>query len=169
MAQKPSTSRWLWWFIGFSIVAGFIVLCSCGIGGFFVHRFYQQTVAPPLTFAEFQNLMPDFPIYPNARFDEMMSNLPPHRMMRGKFWGHLGFEETFTVITVFQTQDHLQKVLNWYRSKLTRIGWKEEKLGKAPAQIKQFASPTGFHFTRGSNSLFIDPLPSVGFQVLCFL
>lgn len=170
MAQKSSTPRWLWWFLGCSLVVGFIVLCSCGIGGFFAYRFYQQTAAPPLTFAEFQKLVPDFPIYPNAQFDETMSNLPSHRMLRGKF-GQVE-KQVFIVPAVFRTHDSQQKVLNWYRRELQRLGWEELELTQQmPEWVKHLTAATGFstHFKRGGNLVLFQGLPSSGFQVHCFV
>ncbi len=164
---KKSSSRWLVWFLGCSFFVGFIIFCSCSIGGFLAYRFYQQVAAPPLTFAEFQNLMPDFPIYPNAKFDEMMTNLPPNRMIRGKFVEE-GF---FELSAVFRTKDSMPKVLDWHRRELRRIGWRELRFTQeAPEWIKHLTKVTGFsaYFTRGSNMVFFQSIPS-GFQIHCLL
>ncbi|MFZ8852364.1 hypothetical protein [Fervidibacter sp.] len=66
MQRSSNIPRWLWWFLGCSVVIGFIVLCSCGIGSFFAYRFYRETVGPPITLADVKRMLPDLSIYPNA-------------------------------------------------------------------------------------------------------
>jgi len=96
MQRSSNIPRWLWWFLGCSVVVGFIVLCSCGIGGFFAYRFYRETVGPPITLADVKRMLPDLPIYPNA--------LPTSLMATSTF-----AEDQFALYLFFQTQDPLEK------------------------------------------------------------
>jgi hypothetical protein len=136
MQRSSNIPRWLWWFLSCSVVIGFIVLCSCGIGSFFSYRFYRETVGPPITLADVKRMLPDLPIYPNAELDKMLTNFPTSRMTASIFTG-----DQFALYLFFQTQDPLEKVLEWYRLEMKRRGWREISLPKT--QVPEWAKRIG--------------------------
>jgi hypothetical protein len=117
MQRSSNIPRWLWWFLGCSVVVGFIVLCSCGIGGFFAYRFYREAFGPPITLADVKQMLPDLPIYPNAELDERLTNFPTSRMATSTLMA-----DRFVLYLFFQTKDPPEKVLEWYRREMKRRG-----------------------------------------------
>jgi len=174
MQRSSNIPRWLWWFLGCSVVVGFIVLCSCGIGGFFAYRFYRETVGPPITLADVKRMLPDLPIYPNAELDERLTNLPTSRMAASIFT-----EDRFVLYLVFQTQDSLEKVFEWYRREMEQRGWREVPLPKT--QIPEWAKRIGgigtllsTYFSRGGNQVFFQTMSAAttgrnSFALHCFV
>ena len=174
MQRSSNIPRWLWWFFGCSVVVGFIVLCSCGIGGFFAYRFYREAVGPPITLADVKQMLPDLPIYPNAELDERLTNLPTSRMVASIFT-----EDRFVLYLVFQTQDQPKKVLEWYRREMKRRGWREVSLPKT--QVPELAKRIGgigtllsTYFSRGSNQVFFQTMSAAtagrnSFALHCFV
>jgi tetratricopeptide (TPR) repeat protein len=172
MQRSSNIPRWLWWFLGCSVVIGFIVLCSCGIGSFFAYRFYRETVGPPITLADVKRMLPDLPIYPNAELDEMLTNFPTSRMTASIFTG-----DQFALYLAFQTQDPLEKVLEWYRREMKRRGWREFSLSKT--QVPEWAKRIGgivalsdTYFARGGNGVFFQTMTATtagknSFALLC--
>ncbi len=156
MQKSSNIPRWLWWFLGCSMVVGFIVLCSCGIGSFFAYRFYRETAGPSITLADVKRMLPDLPIYPNAELDEKLTNFPTSRMAISIFT-----EDRFVLYLVFQTQDPLEKVFEWYRREMRQRGWREISLPKT--QIPEWAEWIGgidtllsTYFSRGNNHVFFQ-------------
>jgi tetratricopeptide (TPR) repeat protein len=140
------------------VVIGFIALCSCGIGSFFAYRFYRETVGPPITLADVKRMLPDLPIYPNAELDKMLTNFPTSRMATSIFTG-----DRFFLYLFFQTQDPLEKVLEWYRREMERRGWREISLPKT--QVPEWAKRIGgigalsdTCFVRGGNWIFFQTM-----------
>ena len=172
MQRSSNIPRWLWWFLGCSVVVGFIVLCSCGIGGFFAYRFYREAFGPPITLADVKQMLPDLPIYPNAELDERLTNFPTSRMATSTFMA-----DRFVLYLFFQTQDPPEKVLEWYRREMKRRGWMEIPLPKT--QVPEWAKRIGgvgslssIDFSRGGNSVFVQTMPAAtvgrnSFGLLC--
>ncbi len=132
--RQGSVPRWLWWLFGCGLAVGVFLLCSCGIGGFLAYRFFRQQAAPPLTRADLRRLVPDLPIYPNATFDEAMTNFPSYRLLSQMHGDESGAH--FHLVVFLRTRDRFQKVANWYRRALQRSGWREEPL---TAQMPKWA------------------------------
>ncbi|MEZ8221710.1 hypothetical protein GG496_001880 [Candidatus Fervidibacteria bacterium JGI MDM2 JNZ-1-D12] len=146
MQQKPSVPRWLWWLFGCSLVIGFIVFCSCGIGGFFAYRLVKQELPPPVTLADIQKIVPDLPIYPKAQFDERLTNSLQSRFSWRALMGV--YRETQFYL-YFRTGDPFEKVKNWYRRQLIQIGW-------------EYCETDDF-FSRGGETLIVAKNPLGGF------
>ncbi|MFN4179651.1 MAG: hypothetical protein ACK4I8_05020, partial [Armatimonadota bacterium] len=118
VGQKPSVPRWIWWMFGCTLVAGFILLCSCGIGGFFAYQLVQRELPPPVTLADIKKAIPDLPIYPRAKFDEWRTNLILNRSLQRA----LMVSDT-VLILYFETTDPFKKVKDWYHRQLLSLGW----------------------------------------------
>ncbi len=136
MRQKLSVPRWIWWVFGCSFVVGFILLCSCGVGGFFAYQLVQQELPPPVTLADIKKAIPDLPIYPQAKFDERRTNFIVNRSLRRA----LMVDETIFIL-YFETADPFEKVKGWYQRQLPPLGWEY--------------SETEDFFYRGGESLMI--------------
>lgn len=166
MQRSSNIPRWLWWFLGCSVVVGFIVLCSCGIGGFFAYRFYRETVGPPITLADVKRMLPDLPIYPNA--------LPTSLMATSTF-----AEDQFALYLFFQTQDPPEKVFEWYRREMKRRGWREVSLPKTQVpewakRISGIGTLPSLHFFHGGNEVFFHTMSAAtarrnSFALLCIV
>lgn len=169
--RQSSLPRWLWWLFGCGLIVGFFLFCSCGIGGFLAYRFFREQAAPPLTRADLRRLIPDLPIYPNATFDEAMTNFPSNRLLFKTHSDESGAH--FHLAICFRTRDRFQKVANWYRRTLRQRGWSEEPLTarRMPEWARHVTSAlmANTMFYRGGVYLFLQRQPSYGVIIQCVI
>ncbi|MCS7186948.1 MAG: hypothetical protein RMK89_08360 [Armatimonadota bacterium] len=146
MKREPSVPRWLWWLFGVGLCIGFILLCSCGIGGFFAFRLLKQEFPPPMTLADIRKIVPDLPVYPQAKFDEQTTNSFESRFSSMALMGRYG--ET-SLYLYFRTKEPFEKVKGWYQRQLPKHGW--------------YLHGTGGYFRRGGEILIVARNPFGGF------